>query len=177
MTNFDLLSGGEDAFMEPVSTGMEVAMNPEHKPSVTTQLAALPGLPMPELWALWDAHFSRRPGTWSREYVISRLAYRIQEVAYGGMDPDIRRRLLRMGESQSRIGQRYKLEAQLLPGTVFVREWGERTHRVTVTPDGRFELDGKFFRSLSAASRHITGTQWSGPKFFGLITDERRSAK
>lgn len=38
-------------------------MNPEHEPSVTTRLAALPGLPMDELWALWDAHFPRRPGT------------------------------------------------------------------------------------------------------------------
>ena len=177
MMNFDLPSGGDEAFMEPISTHTEVGMNPKHEPSVTTQLAALPGLPMNELWALWDAHFPRRPGTWSRDYVISRLTYRIQELAYGSMDPDIRRRLLRMGESQSKIGQRYKLEAQLLPGTVFVREWGERTHRVTVSPDGRFELDGKLFRSLSAASRHITGTQWSGPKFFGLITDDRRSAK
>ena len=177
MTNFDLPSGGHEAFMEPVSTRKDVAMKPERERSVTTRLAALPGLPMPELWALWDAHFPRRPGTWSRDYVISRLTYRIQDVAYGGMDPDIRRRLLRMGESQSKIGQRYKLEAQLLPGTVFVREWGERTHRVTVTPDGRFELEGKLFRSLSAASRHITGTQWSGPRFFGLMTDERRSAK
>jgi len=50
-----------------------------------------------------------------------------------------------------------------------VREWDEREYRVTVTSAGLYELDGQLFKSLSAAARHITGTQWSGPKFFGLI--------
>lgn len=56
----------------------------------------------------------------------------------------------------------------LFAGTVLVREWDEREYRVTVTADGLYELDGQRFKSLSAAARHITGTQWSGPKFFGL---------
>jgi len=58
--------------------------------------------------------------------------------------------------------------------TVLLREWGETSYRVTVTPEGRFELGGKVFKSLSAASRHITGTNWSGPRFFGLVQDSRR---
>ena len=44
----------------------------------------------------------------------------------------------------------------------------EREYRVTVTPDGLYALDGQVFKSLSAAARHITGTRWNGPKFFGL---------
>jgi hypothetical protein len=139
--------------------------------SVSAQVAALHDMPMNNLWALWDTHFTRRPGTWSRDYVASRLAYKIQEKTYGAMEPDIKRRLMRMGESQSKLGQRRKLDDQLLPGTVLVREWEESAHRVTVTPAGRFELDGKVFKSLSAAARHITGTQWSGPRFFGLLDD------
>ena len=59
-------------------------------------------------------------------------------------------------------------KCHLMPGTVLVREWDEREYRVTVTADGLYELNGQRFKSLSAAARHITGTQWSGPKFFGL---------
>ncbi len=141
--------------------------------SVTAQLAALPGLPMADLWKLWDEYYPRRPGTWNRDYVASRVAFKIQEGAYGGIDPDMRRRLLRMGESQSALGKRTKEQVMLMPGTVLMRDWGEVTHRVVVTPEGLYELDGKKFRSLSAAARHITGTQWSGPKFFGLPQGRR----
>lgn len=42
-----------------------MAVNP--KSSVAAQLAALPTMPMKDLWALWDAHFPRRPGTWNRD--------------------------------------------------------------------------------------------------------------
>lgn len=141
--------------------------------SVTAQLAALPGLPMADLWKLWDEYYPRRPGTWNRDYVASRVAFKIQERAHGGINPDMRRRLLRMGESQSAMGKRTKEQVMLMPGTVLMRDWGETTHRVVVTPEGLYELDGKKFRSLSAAARHITGTQWSGPKFFGLPQGRR----
>lgn len=59
--------------------------------SVAAQLAALPNLPMPELWALWDRHFPRRPSHHNRDYVESRIAYRIQELAYGGLPAGLRR--------------------------------------------------------------------------------------
>ena len=56
----------------------------------------------------------------------------------------------------------------LMPGTTLIREWEAREYRVTVTPEGLYALDGHLFKSLSAAARHITGTRWNGPKFFGL---------
>jgi hypothetical protein len=136
--------------------------------TVAAQLAALPQIPMAELWKLWDEHFSRRPGTWNRDYVTSRVAFKIQERAFGGIDPDIKRKLLRLGESQSVFGKRRGSEMHLMPGTVLMRDWNEATHRVVVTPDGLYDLDGKVFKSLSAVARHITGTQWSGPAFFGV---------
>ena len=52
--------------------------------------------------------------------------------------------------------------------TTLIRQWDEREYRVTVTPDGLYALDGQVFKSLSAAARHITGTRWNGPRFFGL---------
>ncbi|MBU6995856.1 DUF2924 domain-containing protein [Ferrovum myxofaciens] len=136
--------------------------------TVAAQLAALPQIPMAELWKLWDEHFPRRPGTWNRDYVTSRVAFKIQERAFGGIDPDIRRKLLRLGESQSAFGKGRGNEVHLMPGTVLMRDWNEDTHRVVVTPEGFYDLGGKVFKSLSAVARHITGTQWSGPAFFGV---------
>ncbi len=141
--------------------------------TVAAQLAALPKMPMAELWKLWDAYFPRRPGTWNRDYITSRVAFKIQEQAFGGMNPDLRRRLLRLGESQSVFGKRRGNEVLLMPGTVLMRDWSEATHRVVVTPEGFYDLGGKVFKSLSAVARHITGTQWSGPRFFGLPQKSR----
>ena len=140
--------------------------------SVAAQVAALPGLPMNDLWALWDQHFPRRPAHVNRHYLESRLAYRLQERAYGALPAGVRRYLADRGAKHSQIptpGHTGRgAEVHLMPGTVLMREWDAREYRVTVTPDGRYELEGRLFKSLSAAARHITGTQWSGPKFFGL---------
>ena len=138
--------------------------------SVTAQLAALPSLSMADLWVLWDQHFPRRPSHPNRNYVQSRLAYRIQEKAHGGLPNAIRRMLVEAGAKHSKIKTTSGRGAQtlLLPGTTLIREWDEREYRVTVTPQGLYELNGQTFKSLSAAARHITGTQWNGPKFFGL---------
>lgn len=138
--------------------------------SISAQLAALPSLPMADLWALWDQHFPRRPSHRNRHYVESRLAYRIQELAYGALPTNIRKMLVEAGAKHSKIKSAAGRSAQtlLMPGTTLIREWDERQHRVTVTPDGLYELNGQVFKSLSAAARHITGTRWNGPKFFGL---------
>ena len=132
--------------------------------SISAQLAVLPSLPMAELWALWDQHFPRRPSHRNRHYVESRLAYRIQEKAYGALPTNIRKMLVEAGAKHSKIKTAAGRSTQtlLMPGTTLIREWDEREYRVTVTPDGLV------FKSLSAAARHITGTQWNGPKFFGL---------
>ncbi len=129
--------------------------------SVSAQIAALPALPIKELWALWDAHFARRPAHTNRSYVESRLAYKLQELAYGGLPDGVRSKITITNKGRGN-------EVHLMPGTQLLREWDDREYRVTVTPDGQYDLDGLRFKSLSAAARHITGTPWSGPKFFGL---------
>lgn len=149
----------------------------QHASSVAAQLATLPSLPMPDLWSLWDQHFPRRPAHRNRHYVESRLAYRIQEQAYGALPTPIRRMLVESGAKHSKIKSAAGRSAQtlLMPGTTLIREWDEREYRVTVTPDGLYALDGQVFKSLSAVARHITGTHWSGPKFFGL-RDKKEAA-
>ena len=139
-------------------------------PTVTAQVAGLAALPMKDLLALWDEHFPRRPRHPIRTYIESRLAYRIQERAYGGLPAGIRKHLVENGAQYSKIKTTIGRGSQthLMPGTTLVREWDEREYRVTVTPEGLYELNGHLCKSLSAAARHITGTQWNGPKFFGL---------
>ena len=141
--------------------------------TVSAQIAALPALPMAELSALWDQYFPRRPKHINRSFLESRLAYRIQEMAYGAVPVGIRRHLVEAGAAHSKIKHRVQAsdtdrQQHLMPGTVLIREWDEREHRVVVTPDGQCEYAGRTFRSLSAVARHITGVQWNGPRFFGL---------
>ena len=137
--------------------------------SVAVQVAALSSLPMAELWALWDRYFKHRPQYPNRGHVASRVAYKIQEEAFGGLASATRERLEAIGARHSKIKLRAKPhEFHFAPGTVLVREWGEQDHRVTVTAEGRFEYEGQAFKSLTAVARHITGAHWSGPLFFGL---------
>ena len=141
----------------------------ETKSSIAAQVAALSSLSQKALWQLWDQYFSSRPSHPNREYLVSRITYKIQEAAYGGLSEDTRQRLINIGRRYSKIQQRQaSQDIYLAPGTVLMREWDSRPHRVTVTADGFFEYEGKFFKSLSAVARHISGTRWSGPVFFGL---------
>jgi hypothetical protein len=145
-----------------------------HTRTLTALIAALPTLPMKEVWALWDAHFPRRPTHTNRNFIESRIAYRMQEKAYGALPAGVRRHLAACGATHSKIKTSERngrgSEIHLMPGSTLVREWDDREYRVTVTPTGQYEIDGQTFKSLSAAARHITGTNWSGPKFFGLKT-------
>jgi len=59
----------------------------------------------------------------------------------------------------------------LKPGARLIREWNGSSHIVEVVEDG-FLWNGKRYRSLSAIARAITGTRWSGPRFFGLDPED-----
>ncbi len=100
----------------------------------------------------------------------SRLAYRIQELAYGGLRPETRARLEALGEQLDGgnvVLRRVRADSRPLAGTRLVREHGGVEHVVTVLVDG-FEWEGRPYRSLSAIARAITGTRWNGWTFFGL---------
>ncbi|MGC8732750.1 MAG: DUF2924 domain-containing protein [Halothiobacillaceae bacterium] len=141
----------------------------EKQASVAAQIAALSSLPMAALWPVWDRYFSSRPINPNRAFIESRIAYKLQEEAFGGLAPETRQRLEAIGAKHSKIKLRAKpREFNFAPGTVLLREWGEREHKVLVTAGGLFEYEGRTFKSLTAVARHITGTHWSGPLFFGL---------
>ncbi|CAK0762830.1 Elements of external origin [Gammaproteobacteria bacterium] len=149
--------------------------HPTPQPDPTTlaaRITNLSSLSLEELRTLWKQHFNHPyPGHANRDYLEYRLAYQIQVAALGGVPPEDRQRLAQIGQRHSKIRVRQRSEEIVLaPGTVLIREWGDREHRVTVTGEGNFEYQGRMFKSLSAVARHITGTPWSGPVFFGLKT-------
>ncbi|UWQ36582.1 DUF2924 domain-containing protein [Leisingera aquaemixtae] len=145
-----------------------------HDP-IPARLAALKTMKTPELKQQWRELFDSEPPPFSRRFLESRLAYRIQELAYGGLKPEIVKRLESLGE-QLDGGDRKKsrTRADLTPivGTRLIREWQGIEHVVTVTADG-FDWQGRPYKSLSAIARAITGTRWNGWVFFGLKNHRR----
>ena len=137
------------------------------------QIAQLPSLPMDSLWALWDELFDRRPGHHHRTYLESRIAYKLQERAFGGLSGHLRIKLVKIGETGVIPGHKRRAESDLSAGTTLVREYDGVTYRVKVMDDGRFDLNGRPFKSLSKVAREITGTVYSGPVFFGLKPPSR----
>ena len=137
---------------------------------VLSRLAALQAAPTAELKAQWRTLFGKEPPPFNRPYLQSRLAYRIQELAYGGLKPETRARLEALGEQLDGgnvVLRRIRADSRPLPGTRLIREYDGVQHVVTVRADD-FELEGRPYRSLSAIARHITGTRWNGWTFFGL---------
>ncbi len=110
--------------------------------TVSTRVAELPKLAMKELWSLWDQYFPRRPSHHNRSYVEGRVAYKIQEEAFGGIKPEVRQQLLRIGESKSRMKVRKTSDIRIVPGTVFMREFDNREHRITTFVPLHFKKRG-----------------------------------
>jgi len=138
---------------------------------IPARLAALQTTPTLELKAQWRELFDSEPPPFNRRYLESRLAYRIQELAYGGLKPETVRRLERLGEELDG-GDKAKRTIRanrdrLITGTRLIREWQGVEQIVTVTADG-FDWQGRPYKSLSAIARAITGTRWNGLVFFGL---------
>ena len=137
---------------------------------VLSRLAALQTAPAAELKAQWRALFGKEPPPFNRPYLVSRLSYRVQELAYGGLKPETRARLEALGErldGGNVVLRRIRADSRPLPGTRLIREHGGIQHVVTVRADD-FEFEGRPYQSLSAIARHITGTRWNGWTFFGL---------
>lgn len=137
---------------------------------VLARLTALQTATATELKAQWRVLFGKEPPPFNRPYLVSRLSYRVQELAYGGLKPETRARLEALGEQLDGgnvVLRRIRADSRPLPGTRLIREHGGVQHVVTVRADD-FEYEGRPYRSLSAIARHITGTRWNGWTFFGL---------
>ena len=90
------------------------------------------------------------------------LAYALQARVEGDLSALIDKRFDRIVRGDIR-----PVTAILRPGGRLLRQWNGTTHVVDVV-EGGFLWHGSQHRSLSAIARAITGTRWSGPRFFGL---------
>ena len=139
--------------------------------TVLGRVAALKTTPTLDLKQQWRELFGTEPPPYNRRYLESRLAYRIQELAYGGLKPETVERLeaLAEGLDGDDPGSRRKRRGTGRPivGTVLVREWQGIEHRIKVLDDG-YEYQRQPYKSLSAIARAITGTRWNGWTFFGF---------
>ena len=113
----------------------------------------------------WRAAFGTPPDKYlSRRVMEKALVWHRQCEGAGGFPAPLKRRLRSIEAGGGRTGAS---SPTLSPGSVLAREWNGRVYHVEVTPDG-FRFDGRDFASLTAIARRITGTNWSGPRFFGL---------
>ena len=145
--------------------------------TVLARLAALKTTPTPELKEQWRDLFGKEPPPYNRRFLESRLAYRIQELAYGGLKPETIARLEALGErlDGGKISVRkQKADHRPIAGTRLIREWQGIEHCTTVMQDG-YEYQGRPYKSLSAVARAITGTRWNGWVFFGLKSQGARA--
>jgi Protein of unknown function (DUF2924) len=138
--------------------------------TVLARLAGLKTAPTPELKNQWRQLFDREPPPYNRRHLESRLAYRIQELAYGGLKPKTIERLEALGEQLDGGDiaiRKASADDRPIAGTKLIREWQGVEHTVTVLREG-YEWQGRPYKSLSAVARAITGTRWNGWTFFGL---------
>jgi hypothetical protein len=140
------------------------------KQDVPARLAALPSADIHDLKEQWRSLFGTEPPPYNRHFLERRIAYRIQELAYGGLKPETIARLEALGEQIDGGNitlRRIRQDQRPIAGTRLLREYQGTEHVVTVTRDG-YEYQGRPFQSLSAIARTITGTRWNGWVFFGL---------
>ncbi len=145
--------------------------------TVLARLAELKTMATPDLKSSWRALFETEPPPYNRKFLESRLAYRIQELAYGGLKPKTIERLKALGEQLDGGNisvRRIRGDDRPIAGTRLIREWQGVEHTVTVLADG-YEWQGRPYQSLSSVARAITGTRWNGWVFFGLKNHRGRA--
>jgi hypothetical protein len=129
---------------------------------IAAEIDRIRSLQLDALRRQWRLVFGRVPPTALGKELLGRMmAARVQERAFGGLDRDSLRFLKSLARHERAPGRQLKL------GTVLVRDYQGRRHIVTTVRDG-FEWEGTTYPSLSAIARSITGTAWSGPRFFAL---------
>jgi Protein of unknown function (DUF2924) len=145
--------------------------------AVAREVEALGQATLDALRERWRALYrTEPPPRISRDLLIRALAYRIQERALGGLRPSTRRLLAKVAaDASARRPIELAPRPTLKPGTVLLREWHGIQHQVIVREDG-VVFQGKPYKSLSEVAHRITGTKWSGPRFFGLTTSRQEQS-
>lgn len=133
-----------------------------------SRIEALPNMAIADLKLMWWTLYDTKIPKFNRTFLEQQLAYRLQEIAYGGLSDKATETLhllrARKSLSQKRMGKKPP------SGVLLIKEYRGVEHRVHALSDG-FIYDGKKYKTLSAIAFKITGTHWSGPSFFGFKDD------
>ena len=129
------------------------------------ELTALEAMPLTELRAAWTRLVRTNPPKVGASLLRLALAYHLQSKVMGGVTKTVERKLAEIAGGTAAV--------RTNPGTRFVREWRGKVHVVTMSDDGRYRWNDRDWNSLSLIARMTTGTQWSGPAFFGTKTRKR----
>jgi len=132
---------------------------------LAAELDALESMSRAELRAAWNREVPTTPPNVSSGLLRLALAHHLQSKVMGGITKAMQRKLQLIVDGNAGTG--------VAPGTRFVREWRGKLHVVTMTDEGRYRWRDKDWNSLSMIAREITGTQWSGPAFFGTKSNKR----
>ena len=138
-------------------------MGPE---SLEAEIANLSNLSLSELRKVWSERLGTPPQLASTELTRRWLAWELQAAKQGGLDGATRRQLRQHGRSLT-TSSVASSAVRAKPGTVLTREWRGASHKVVVLERG-FSWNGQTWASLSEIASQITGTRWSGPRFFGV---------
>jgi hypothetical protein len=142
--------------------------------NVRERVEGLPAKDRMNLIEVWKEVFpSPPPPKLRKELMVPILAYRIQELEFGGLSHTARRQLeLLIAGNRTKIGPANRPKPASAPAKL-IRGWHGEVHEVLIVDDG-FSYRGEIFKSLSPIARRITGTPWSGPAFFGTRPKDRK---
>ena len=157
------------ALLDEVPTEISPPSHAGNEGSLSSQLAAIAMMTYSELHVAWRRHYRAvPPKKMSRDILELGIAWKIQENKLGGLGTAVKRQIAELARTMEAKSDLAKPRAiSLKSGARLLRTWEGVTHEVMVVEDG-FIWAGKTWRSLSAIARDITGTRWSGPRFFGL---------
>jgi hypothetical protein len=145
-------------------------------PITEVEVARIASMHIAELRALWRIKFKGEPPkAFGPDLLRRNLAQKVQENAYGGLDPQTARLLNQLIAQYSKNNGKIVLPRRIKAGAVLVRDWKGKRHTVTVQENG-FRYEGESYESLSEIARLITGTRWNGPRFFGLRHEDQKNA-
>ncbi len=168
----DAAQGVSPAFSHTAATSTSSATVP--RPLHLERLQELEGSTLRQEWRRL---LRSEPPRISRDLLARAVAYRLQELEFGGLPKWAQLTLAGSAAAADLVGTGdaptpRAAQPRLKPGARLVREWHGRTHSVIVLDDA-FEFEGRGYRSLTQIACEITGAHWSGPRFFGLM---KRSA-
>ena len=140
------------------------------------QLARLATLSSVALRAEWRQLYKRPAPDMTADLLRRGIAWRLQERVSGELAPSVKREIARLMGEVERTGEAVpQASSRIKAGTWLVRDWGGTSHHVLILDDGYLYRERRY-RSLTTIAVEITGTRWSGPRFFGLKTRKKEKA-